>query len=165
MDEEVELNRNMNESEKKKNDDDDDHGKEVFRWELLLPKKTVTVLLVESDRSTRRLITSLLMNCNYKGSFNLSLISYCFLSNCMDYLLDLNCNILFAVIAVSDGVKAWKTLQMKEIDVDIVLAEMELPEISGLALLSLMMEHETCRNIPLLSMFTCYLLLFGFVCC
>ncbi|XP_058763088.1 two-component response regulator-like APRR9 isoform X1 [Vicia villosa] len=111
----------MNESEKKKNDGDD-HCKEVFRWELFLPKKTVTVLLVESDRSTRRLITSLLMNCNYK------------------------------VIAVSDGVKAWKTLQMKEIDVDIVLAEMELPEISGLALLSLMVEHETCRNIPLIMM-------------
>lgn len=70
MEEEVELNRNMNESvKKKKNDDDDDDCKEVFRWELFLPKITVTVLLVESDRSTRRLISSLLKNCNYKGSF------------------------------------------------------------------------------------------------
>ncbi|CAK8560572.1 unnamed protein product [Lathyrus sativus] len=125
MEEEVELNRNMNESEKKKkndDDDDDDHCKEIFRWELFLPKITVTVLLVESDRSTRRLISSLLMNCNYK------------------------------VIAVSDGVKAWKILQTKEVEIDLVLTELELPELSGLALLDLMMEHETCKNIPLIMM-------------
>lgn len=73
----------------------------------------------------------------------------------MAYLLDLNCDYLFAVIAVSDGVKAWKILQKKEVEIDLVLTEMELPEISGLALLALMMEHETCKNIPLISMLTC----------
>ncbi|CAI8607758.1 unnamed protein product [Vicia faba] len=62
----------------------------------------------------------------------------------------MNCN--YKVIAVSDGTKAWKILQIKQIEIDIVLTEMELPEISGLALLSLMMEHETCKNIPLIMM-------------
>jgi hypothetical protein len=75
MDEEIELNGIMNETEVKeemKNDhdnDDDDQSKEVFRWEMLLPKINVTVLLVESDRATRRLITAILKNCSYRGWF------------------------------------------------------------------------------------------------
>ncbi|CAJ2663162.1 unnamed protein product [Trifolium pratense] len=129
MDEEIELIKKMNETElkeeKKNNHDDDDGGdqsKEVFRWEMLLPKINVTVLLVESDRSTRRLITALLKNCSYK------------------------------VIAVSNGLKAWETLKMKETDIDLILTEMELPAISGLALLSKIMEHEICKNIPVIMM-------------
>jgi hypothetical protein len=74
MDEEIELNGIMNETEvkeEKMNDHDnvDDQSKEVFRWEMLLPKINVTVLLVESDRATRRLITAILKNCSYRGWF------------------------------------------------------------------------------------------------
>jgi len=71
--EEIELIEKMNEIEEKKKEDG------VFRWEMFLPRKNVTVLLVESDRATRRLITSLLNNCHYKGSYCwilLSLVSY-----------------------------------------------------------------------------------------
>lgn len=64
MNEEIELIRKMNEIEEKKKKEDG-----VFRWEMFLPRKNVTVLLVESDRATRRLITSLLNNCHYKGKF------------------------------------------------------------------------------------------------
>ncbi|PNX73262.1 putative pseudo-response regulator [Trifolium pratense] len=66
------MNETELKEEKKNNHDDDDGGdqsKEVFRWEMLLPKINVTVLLVESDRSTRRLITALLKNCSYKVLF------------------------------------------------------------------------------------------------
>jgi hypothetical protein len=74
MDEEIKLNGKMNETEvkeEKMNDHDnvDDQSKEVFRWEMLLPKINVTVLLVESDRATRRLITAILKNCSYRGWF------------------------------------------------------------------------------------------------
>lgn len=117
MNEEIELIRKMNEIEEKKKKEDG-----VFRWEMFLPRKNVTVLLVESDRATRRLITSLLNNCHYK------------------------------VIAVSNGSKAWEMMKMKAIDVDLVLTEMELPAISGFALLSLIMEHEIGRNIPVIMM-------------
>jgi pseudo-response regulator 5 len=127
MDEEIELNGIMNETEvkeEKMNDHDnvDDQSKEVFRWEMLLPKINVTVLLVESDRATRRLITAILKNCSY------------------------------IVIAVSNGLKAWETLKTKATDIDLILTEMELPAISGLELLSKIMEHEICKNIPVIMM-------------
>ncbi|MCI02726.1 two-component response regulator-like APRR5 [Trifolium medium] len=62
------MNETELKEEKKNNHDDDgdDQSKEVFRWEMLLPKINVTVLLVEPDRSTRRLIAALLKNCSYK---------------------------------------------------------------------------------------------------
>ncbi|GAU33602.1 hypothetical protein TSUD_359820 [Trifolium subterraneum] len=118
------MNETEVKEEKKNNHDDDtnDQSKEVFRWEMLLPKINVTVLLVESDRSTRRLITALLKNCSYK------------------------------VIAVSNGLKAWETLKMKATDIDLILTEMELPTMSGLELLSKIMEHEICKNIPVIMM-------------
>lgn len=127
MDEEIELNGIMNETEvkeEKMNDHDnvDDQSKEVFRWEMLLPKINVTVLLVESDRATRRLITAILKNCSY------------------------------IVIAVSNGLKAWETLKTKATDIDLILTEMELPAISGLELLSKIMDHEICKNIPVIMM-------------
>ncbi|PNX61794.1 two-component response regulator PRR95-like protein, partial [Trifolium pratense] len=55
------------------------------------------------------------------------------------------------VIAVSNGLKAWETLKMKATDIDLILTEMELPAISGLALLSKIMEHEICKNIPVIN--------------
>jgi pseudo-response regulator 5 len=37
-------------------------------------------------------------------------------------------------------------------DIDLILTEVELPSISGFALLTLIMEHDICKNIPVISM-------------
>ncbi|KAF8106965.1 hypothetical protein N665_0129s0034 [Sinapis alba] len=95
---------------------------EVVRWEKYLPKTVLRVLLVESDDSTRQIITALLRNCSYK------------------------------VVAVSDGLAAWETLKEKSHDIDLILTELDLPAISGFALLALVMEHEACKNIPVIMM-------------
>ncbi|KAJ4892473.1 Two-component response regulator-like APRR9 [Raphanus sativus] len=95
---------------------------EVVRWEKYLPKTVLRVLLVESDDSTRQIITALLRNCSYK------------------------------VVAVSDGLAAWEILKEKSHDIDLILTELDLPAISGFALLALVMEHEACKNIPVIMM-------------
>lgn len=55
------------------------------------------------------------------------------------------------VVAVSDGLAAWETLKDKSHNVDLILTELDLPSISGFALLALVMEHEACKNIPVIS--------------
>ncbi|CAA7044335.1 unnamed protein product [Microthlaspi erraticum] len=95
---------------------------EVVRWEKYLPKTVLRVLLVESDDSTRQIITALLRKCSYK------------------------------VVAVSDGLAAWETLKEKSNNIDLILTELDLPSISGFALLALVMEHEACKNIPVIMM-------------
>lgn len=60
--------------------------------------------------------------------------------------------LLNAVAAVRDGLKAWETLKNNASDIDLVLTEVDLPSISGFSLLTLVMEHDTCKNIPVLSM-------------
>ena len=62
--------------------------------------------------------------------------------------------LLDVVIAVPDGLKAWETLKKKAPELDLILTEVELPAISGFALLSLIMEHDICKNIPVISMLT-----------
>lgn len=57
-----------------------------------------------------------------------------------------------AVAAVADGLKAWELLKGRPHNVDLILTEVDLPSISGYALLSLIMEHDTCKNIPVISM-------------
>ncbi|KAJ0258167.1 Two-component response regulator-like APRR9 [Hirschfeldia incana] len=95
---------------------------EAVRWEKYLPKTVLRVLLVESDDSTRQIIAALLRNCSYK------------------------------VVAVSDGLAAWETLKEKSNEIDLILTELDLPAISGFALLALVMEHEACKNIPVIMM-------------
>ncbi|KAL0896280.1 hypothetical protein Bca101_080241 [Brassica carinata] len=95
---------------------------EVVRWEKYLPTTVLRVLLVESDDSTRQIITALLQKCSYK------------------------------VVAVSDGLAAWETLKEKTHNIDLILTELDLPSISGFALLSLVMEHEACKHIPVIMM-------------
>ncbi|VVB03546.1 unnamed protein product [Arabis nemorensis] len=95
---------------------------EVVRWEKYLPKTVIRVLLVESDDSTRQIITALLRKCCYK------------------------------VVAVSDGLAAWEKLKEKSHNIDLILTELDLPSISGFALLALVMEHEACKNIPVIMM-------------
>ncbi|KAG7570741.1 CCT domain [Arabidopsis thaliana x Arabidopsis arenosa] len=95
---------------------------EVVQWEKYLPKTVLRVLLVESDYSTRQIITALLRKCCYK------------------------------VVAVSDGLAAWEVLKEKSHNIDLILTELDLPSISGFALLALVMEHEACKNIPVIMM-------------
>lgn len=56
-----------------------------------------------------------------------------------------------AVAAVSDGLKAWEVLKSRAENIDLILTEVELPLISGYALLTLIMEHDICKNIPVIS--------------
>lgn len=100
----------------------DDSSTEMVKWDNLLPQTVLSVLLVEADDSTRQIIAALLRKCSYR------------------------------VVAVSDGLKAWETLKKKAPDVDLILTEVELPSISGFALLTLIKEHEICRNIPIIMM-------------
>ena len=53
--------------------------------------------------------------------------------------------------AVSDGLKAWEILKGRPHNVDLILTEVDLPSISGYSLLTLIMEHEVCKNIPVIS--------------
>ncbi|KAL0452367.1 UNVERIFIED_CONTAM: Two-component response regulator-like APRR5 [Sesamum latifolium] len=94
----------------------------VVRWERFLPKLAVRVLLVEADDSTRQIIAALLRKCSYK------------------------------VAAVPDGLKAWEVLKERSQSIDLILTEVELPSISGYALLTLIMEHDVCKNIPVIMM-------------
>ncbi|KAL0400529.1 UNVERIFIED_CONTAM: Two-component response regulator-like APRR5 [Sesamum latifolium] len=94
----------------------------VVRWERFLPKMVVRVLLVEADDSTRQIIAALLRKCSYR------------------------------VAAVPDGLKAWEVLKGRPRTIDLILTEVELPSISGYALLTLIMEHEVCKNIPVIMM-------------
>ncbi|KAL2540921.1 pseudo-response regulator 5 [Abeliophyllum distichum] len=60
--------------------------------------------------------------------------------------------LLYEVAAVPDGLKAWEVLKERHHNIDLVLTEVELPSISGYALLTLMMEHDNCKNIPVIMM-------------
>lgn len=97
-------------------------GSEVVRWEKVLPRMVLRVLLVESDDSTRQIVAALLRKCNYK------------------------------VAAISDGLKAWEILKRRHNNIDLILTELDLPSISGYALLTLIMEHDGCKNIPVVVM-------------
>ncbi|KAG6485032.1 two-component response regulator-like PRR95 [Zingiber officinale] len=95
---------------------------EELRWVKLLPRMPVRVLLVEGDDSTRQIIAALLRKCSYR------------------------------VVAASDGLKAWNTLKEKPESIDLVLTEVDLPSISGFGLLTLMMDHDPCKKIPVIMM-------------
>ncbi|KAG5394355.1 hypothetical protein IGI04_024318, partial [Brassica rapa subsp. trilocularis] len=99
-------------------------GDGLVTWERFLPKISLRVLLVEADDSTRQIISALLRKCSYR------------------------------VAAVPDGLKAWEMLRGKPESVDLILTEVDLPSISGYALLTLIMEHDLCKNIPVIMMST-----------
>lgn len=65
--------------------------------------------------------------------------------------LNINC-ISQTVAAVADGLKAWETLKGRPHNIDLILTEVESPSISGFALLTLVMGHDSCKNIPVISM-------------
>ncbi|XP_042502191.1 two-component response regulator-like APRR3 isoform X2 [Macadamia integrifolia] len=99
-------------------------GKEekVIRWDRILPRKFLRVLLVENDDSTRQIVATLLRKCSYQ------------------------------VAAVADGLKAWEVLNEKHYNFDIVLTEVVMPSLSGIGLLSKIMGNEICKNIPVIMM-------------
>ncbi|KAJ8460248.1 hypothetical protein OPV22_033174 [Ensete ventricosum] len=94
----------------------------ALRWERFLPRVPVRVLLVEGDDSTRQIIAALLRKCSYR------------------------------VTVASDGLKAWDALMEKPQSVDLVLTEVDLPSITGFGLLNMIMDHESCKNIPVIMM-------------
>ncbi|XP_074281572.1 two-component response regulator-like APRR5 [Silene latifolia] len=94
----------------------------IVRWENFVPRSGIRILLVEADDSTRQIIGALLRKCSYK------------------------------VATAPDGLKAWEVLKARPHHIDLILTEMELPSISGYALLTLIMEHEICKNIPVIMM-------------
>ncbi|KAI3984953.1 hypothetical protein MKX01_004721 [Papaver californicum] len=95
---------------------------QVIRWEKFLPRRFLRVLLVENDDSTRHIVTALLRKCNYQ------------------------------VAAVADGLKAWALLQRKRYNFDLVLTEVVMPSLSGIGLLSKIMNNEICKSIPVIMM-------------
>ncbi|KAM3729628.1 hypothetical protein ACB098_12G027300 [Castanea mollissima] len=94
----------------------------VARWENFLRRMRLRVLLIEADDSTRQIIGALLRKCSYR------------------------------VTAVPDGLKAWEILKGRPHNIDLILTEVDLPAISGFALLTLIAEHEICKNIPVIMM-------------
>ncbi|XP_042453697.1 two-component response regulator-like PRR95 isoform X1 [Zingiber officinale] len=100
----------------------EEKGLDEVRWEKFFPRMPVRVLLVEGDDSTRQIIAALLRKCSY------------------------------IVATASDGLKAWDTLQEKPQNIDLVLTEVDLPSISGFGLLTMIMDHDPCKNIPVIMM-------------
>ncbi|XP_010253458.1 PREDICTED: two-component response regulator-like PRR37 [Nelumbo nucifera] len=94
----------------------------VVRWERFLPLRSLKVLLVENDDSTRHVVTALLRNCSYE------------------------------VITAANGLQAWKILEDLTNHIDLVLTEVVMPCLSGIGLLCKIMSHKTCKNIPVIMM-------------
>ncbi|CAJ1976040.1 unnamed protein product [Sphenostylis stenocarpa] len=137
----------------------------TVRWERFLPRVVLRVLLVEADDSTRQIIAALLRKCSYKEqqqrqkdktlkNFMFKRIkATSFVSQGKERLerasgFHTSCR----VATVCDGIKAWETLKNKASDIDLILTEVDLPSISGFSLLSLIMEHDVCKNIPVIMM-------------
>ncbi|GER28665.1 pseudo-response regulator 7-like protein [Striga asiatica] len=77
----------------------------VVCWERFLHVRSIRVLLVENDDSTRHVVTALLRNCNYE------------------------------VVNAANGLQAWKILEDLNNHIDIVLTEVVMPLLSGIGLL------------------------------
>ncbi|KAG6725720.1 hypothetical protein I3842_02G045500 [Carya illinoinensis] len=100
----------------------DDHHHKEDGTGEVVRWERLRVLLVEPDDSTRQIIAALLRKCSYR------------------------------VVAVADGLKAWETLKGRPHNIDLILTEVESPSISGFALLTLVMGHDSCKNIPVIMM-------------
>ncbi|GAB2272408.1 Two-component response regulator-like aprr7 [Dionaea muscipula] len=96
-------------------------GASVF-WERFLHVRSLRVLLVESDGSTRHIVSAVLRNCSYE------------------------------VVAASNGIHAWKILEDITTHIDLILMEVIMPFLSGFGLLCKIMRHKTRKNIPVIMM-------------
>ncbi|GKV28569.1 hypothetical protein SLEP1_g37597 [Rubroshorea leprosula] len=91
-------------------------------WERFLPLRSLKVLLVENDDSTCHVVCALLRKCGYE------------------------------VTAVSNGLQAWKILEDLTNHIDLILTEVVMPCLSGIGLLGKIMNHKTCKTIPVIMM-------------
>ncbi|KAK3147595.1 hypothetical protein QOZ80_3BG0284400 [Eleusine coracana subsp. coracana] len=94
----------------------------TIRWERFLPVKTLRVLLVENDDSTRQVVSALLRKCCYE------------------------------VIPAENGLHAWQHLEDLQSNIDLVLTEVFMPCLSGIGLLSKITSHKICKDIPVIMM-------------
>ncbi|KAF5751502.1 putative sensory transduction histidine kinase [Tripterygium wilfordii] len=94
----------------------------IIHWERFLPTRSLKVLLVENDDSTRHVVSALLRNCSYE------------------------------VTAVANGFQAWKILEDRNNHIDLILTEVVMPILSGIGLLCKIMSHGTLTNIPVIMM-------------
>ncbi|KAF8396651.1 hypothetical protein HHK36_018275 [Tetracentron sinense] len=94
----------------------------VVHWDRFLPLRSLKVLLVENDDSTRHVVGALLRNCSYE------------------------------VTAAANGLQAWKILEDLTNQIDLILTEVVMPGLSGIGLLCKIMNHKTCKNIPVIMM-------------
>ncbi|KAL6595533.1 hypothetical protein ACP70R_047873 [Stipagrostis hirtigluma subsp. patula] len=97
-------------------------GRGVVRWDQILPRRSLRVLLVEHDDSTRQVVTALLRKCGYR------------------------------VAAVADGMKAWEVMRERAYAFDLVLTEVAMPTLSGIQLLARIVTADECKNIPVIMM-------------
>ncbi|XP_010543355.1 PREDICTED: two-component response regulator-like APRR7 [Tarenaya hassleriana] len=95
---------------------------ETVCWERFLHVRSIRVLLVENDDSTRHVVTALLRNCSYE------------------------------VVEAANGIQALKILADMNNHIDIVLTEVVMPYLSGIGLLCKILSHKTRRNIPVIMM-------------
>lgn len=93
----------------------------LVQWERFLPVRSLKVLLVENDDSTRHVVSALLRNCSYE------------------------------VTAVANGIEAWKILADQTKHIDLVLTEVVMPYLSGVGLLTKIMSSISCKSIPVIS--------------
>ncbi|PPD74495.1 hypothetical protein GOBAR_DD28571 [Gossypium barbadense] len=107
-------------------------------WQRFLHLTTVTVLLVENDDSTRHVVTALLRNCCYDGAYVAC--------------ANLNIHFTFPVVEAANVLQAWKILEDLTNHIDLILAEVGMPSLSGLVLLSKIMSHKTRKNVPVIMM-------------
>ncbi|XP_031269200.1 two-component response regulator-like APRR7 isoform X2 [Pistacia vera] len=91
-------------------------------WERFLHLRSLKVLLVENDDSTRYVVAALLRNCSYE------------------------------VTEATNGLQAWKILEDLTNHINIVLTEVAMPCLSGIGLLCKIMNHKTRKNVPVIMM-------------
>lgn len=58
---------------------------------------------------------------------------------------------MFSVIPAENGQQAWTYLEDMQNNVDLVLAEVFMPGVSGISLLNRIMGHNICKNVPVIS--------------
>ncbi|KAH7560955.1 hypothetical protein JRO89_XS10G0145800 [Xanthoceras sorbifolium] len=102
----------------------------MIHWERFLPIRSLKVLLVENDDSTRHVVSALLRNCSYEGILWMPMI----------------------ITAVANGLQAWRILEDLTNHIDIVLTEVVMPVLSGIGLLYKIMKHKMLKSIPVIMM-------------
>lgn len=58
---------------------------------------------------------------------------------------------ILAVVAVENGLEAWKILEDLTNQIDLILTEVVTPSLSGIGLLRKIMSHKIRKNIPVIS--------------